>query len=205
MILALTSSERAWAYGYTRDDDPLLKSFKRAVIAARQSDWPAVDTQIKAVKWQLDELDKELGLDLTPALDKARGSKNSRDVIISWANLVYMALRQKFFWNLKEQLADFNKAKSRLSAARYYYEVVLAGNVRRYDKKRGTAYAKELEGLYSTARSQLGRPSVMGTASVSADPDGFQKTSDRILAILDRIFPYFSKPRAKKSKPGGPK
>jgi len=55
---------------------------------------------------------------------------------------------------------DFVKAKSRLTAARYYYDVVLAGNVRRYDAKHGSKLHEATLADFDRARSQLGRPAL---------------------------------------------
>lgn len=143
------------------------------------------------MKWQLDELKGDLKVDFLPKLSESIKKKDRRLVIVRWANLVYLALKQKFFWNEKEELKDFTKAKARLAAARYYYDIALAGNVRRYDKKRKSQIHKEILKLFEQLRSQIGRPAVLGNSSVAADPKGFKKNSAALVKKLDTVFPYF--------------
>jgi hypothetical protein len=194
-----------FGYGYSRADDPLIKSFKNAVRAARKDNWGIVSKETNAVKWQLDELKGDLQIDFLPRLKESTEKKDQRLVIIRWVNLVYLGLKQKFYWNLKEDLKDFNKAKARLAAARFYYEVALAGNVRRYDQKRKTQNHKEILGLYDKLRTDLGRPTIFGKSSVAADPKDFALSSKALVDKLDKVFPYFThttktKPRDKGEK-----
>lgn len=186
----------AFAYGYSRADDPLLKSFRLVVVAARKADWAAVSKETKVVGWQLVELKTDLRVDFAPRLQAAERSQKARAVIVAWANLVYLGLRQKFHWNLNEKLADFRKSRSRLVAARYYYEVVLAGNVRRYDRARKSTLHTEILALFDRARSQIGRPALFGSSSVAAEPAAFRETTRLLLAKLRRAFPYFKHGRS---------
>jgi hypothetical protein len=189
------------AYGYSREEDPLIKSFKNVVKAARKADWSAVSKENKAVNWQLDELKGDLKIDFAPILKSSLDKKDKRLIIIRWANLIYLALKQKFYWNKKETLKDFQKAKGRLASARFYYDVALAGNVKRFDQKRKTTLHKDILTLFNQLRTQLGRPAVLGTSSVAADAEGFQKSSKALVSKLDRVFPYFQrKTKTKKAE-----
>ncbi|MDF1662141.1 MAG: hypothetical protein P1V97_10235, partial [Planctomycetota bacterium] len=186
------------AYGYSRSADPLIKSFKSAVRATRKDDWSTVQGEFKAVKWQLDELKGDLKVDFGTLLKDSIDKKNKRLIIVRWANLIYLALKQKFYWNNQEQLNNFQKAKARLAAAKFYYEVALAGNVRRYDKSKKTSLHSEIVKLFDQLRGQLGRPAVLGTKSIAADPSAFKKDSTLVVSKLKRVFPYFEQ-KSKKS------
>ena len=193
-LVAILTPASLFGYGYSRDDDPLLKSFRKAVVSARKKDWKELEKATEEVTWQTDELATDFGIKFHAALVKAARAKSAKAAILKWANLVDLALRQKFYWNLKEKLADFPKSKARLAAARYYYDMVLAGNVKRFDKSRKTTLNKEIEALFDRARTELGRPAIIGTGSRAADPKAFRKSAAAILKRLDQVFPYFTRP-----------
>ncbi|MBW7897732.1 hypothetical protein B188_25730 [Candidatus Brocadiaceae bacterium B188] len=61
------------------------------------------------------------------------------------ANLVFFAIREQFYYNLKEKLAIFIRSKVRLELAEEYYLTLLAGNVRNYDVRHKITFH---EGIY---------------------------------------------------------
>lgn len=188
-----------FAYGYSRSADPLIKSFKSAVRATRKDDWSTVQSEFKAVKWQLEELKGDVKVDFSEILKGSIDKKDKRLTIIRWVNLIYLALKQKFHWNNEEKLQDFQKAKARLAAAKFYYEVALAGNVRRYDKSKKTTLHSTILKLFDQLRGQLGRPAVLGTKSIAADPIAFKKDTAILLSKLKQVFPYFEQNNKKSS------
>ena len=61
------------------------------MLAARKADWAGVEAEIKTVKWQTDELKTDLSIDMEAPLRAAVKKKESRAVIVVWANLVALA------------------------------------------------------------------------------------------------------------------
>lgn len=203
-LLAALAPPRASGYGYTREADPLLKAFEAAVRAARQGDVAAARARITDVKWQTDELAQDVKVDLAPALARAHAQGSTEAGIVqAWANLVYLALLQKFHWNLKEGLADPVKARARLESARIYYEVALAGNVRRLDeerRKRDPAAPSRHDDIlrrFTAARDALGSPGLFGAGARAADPAAFKAAVVGIAGHLRAAFPAFVHPEAK--------
>lgn len=205
LALVVGLAPAARGYGYTREDDPLLRSFEEAVRSARQGRLEVARTQVEAVRWQLDELraSEDLGVDFGPELRRvhAQGATEGR-VVAGWANLVYLALLQKLHWNLKEQLADYHKARARLDSARAYYELALAGNVRRHDEERRRADPRapsrheDIVRRFDAASAALGSPGLFGTGARAPDPRAFREAAVAIAGHLRAVFPSFVHPGA---------
>lgn len=198
----------AWAYGYTREADPLLKAFQAAIKAARAEQSAAVREQVGRVRWQLDELrtKEDLGVDFRRPFAEAHADPfRAEQVIAAWVNLVYLALLQKLHWNLAEGLATYHKAKARLDAAWSYYELALAGNVRRDDaarRKRDPKAPSRHEDVveqFTLARKALGSPGLFGAGKRDPDPAVFRAASLRIAGHLKAVFPSFVRPGKRKS------
>ncbi len=183
-----------WGYGYTADEDPLLASFRSALQAVRAGDWQQAAQALEDSRWQLDELLDDFSLDLAPTLNEARDTQDARGFASAFANLVYLATLQKFLWNNKEELADFDAGRARLVSARAYYEEVLAGNVQSRDAATGTELHDELLALFEDARRSLGSPGLFGVGAEASDPAAFKAASQAIAERLKRCFPSFVHP-----------
>lgn len=203
LLLAVASAGPAFGYGYTREEDPLLRAFEAAVRAARTGDVAAATAQVDAVRWQTDELKDDVRVDFGPTLRRAheKGATEA-GIVQAWANLVYLALLQKFHWNLKEQLGDYHKARPRLEAAQAYYEAALAGNVRRHDEERRKADPRapsrhdDILARFAAARQALGSPGLFGSGARAADPAAFRTAVVGIAGHLRVVFPGFAHPAA---------
>lgn len=193
----------AWGYGYAREADPLLRSFEEAIRAARQGRLEVARAQVDTVQWQLDELREadDLHVDIEAALRRAHGDGASEGgVVAAWANLVYLALLQKLHWNIKEQLSDYHKARARLDSAWSYYELALAGNVRKHDEERRRADPRapsrheDIVRRFEVAREALGSPGLFGTGARAPDPRAFREAAVAIAGHLRAAFPAFVHP-----------
>lgn len=196
----LACASPAWGYGYTRDEDPLLKAFRAAVRAARAGDLAAARDQAAGVEWQLRELEQpeDLGVSFREALRAAHAPGTPPAVTVAaWANLVCLALLQKFHWNLREGLADYHRARARLDAAQTYYELALAGNVRRRDAAARKANPKapsrheDIVKTFAAARRALGSPGLFGAGKRPPDAAAFRAAVRRIVGHLRAVFPDF--------------
>ncbi|MBL4849752.1 MAG: hypothetical protein JKY65_29845 [Planctomycetes bacterium] len=212
ICLTLLAGSRAEAYGYAKDEDPLLKAFQAAIRAARSQAWPKARAQTAKVRWQLDELrqKEDLNLDFRQRFSAAHSKPTAASVTQAWVNLVYLGLLQKLHWNLKEKLTKYHPSRARLEAARAYYEVALAGNVRRNDalrrKKDPKAPSRHADVVkqFAAAKKALGSPGLLGTGKRAPDPLAFKRASLRIAGHLRAVFPAFARPGdpKKKSSPG---
>lgn len=202
--LALTvSTGSARGYGYTREDDPLLKAFEAAIRAARAGDAQAAAAQIPSVRWQTDELKADVRVDFEPTLRRAHGADATEAGIVqAWVNLVYLSLLQKFYWNLQEQIGDYHKARARLEAAQTYYDIALAGNVRRHDEERrardpaAPSRHDDITRRFTAARDALGSPGLFGSGARAPNPVAFRAAVVGIAGHLRAVFPGFAHPEA---------
>lgn len=206
VVLLCSCPSLAWGYGYGRDEDPLLKAFQTAVTAAQSDDVAGARAALADVRWQLEELKQaeDLGVDLRPRLSAAHAEgATSAQLLESWANLLYLALLQKFHWNLREDLADYHKARARLESALAYYESALAGNVRKDDLRRRQADPKapsrheDVIAQFTAARQALGSPGLFGAGERDPDPAAFRAAVRRIAGHLKAVFPGFVHPGSK--------
>jgi hypothetical protein len=140
-------------------------------------------------------------VDFEEHLRRAHGEDATEaGMIQAWANLVYLALLQKFYWNLEEHLGDYHKARARLEAAQTYYEVALAGNVKRHDEERRARDPKapsrheDILRRFAAARDALGSPGLFGSGARPADPAAFRAAVVGIAGHLRAAFPGFVHP-----------
>ena len=66
-------------------------------------------------------------VDLKPRLEAGISQHNFQEVIKAMANLVFLAIREKFYWNLTEDLRMFARANVRTRLAEEYYTLLLSG------------------------------------------------------------------------------
>lgn len=205
----LLAPASAWGYGYTREEDPLLKAVQVAVRSAREGDVAGARAQVKRVEWQTDELKapEDLKVDFAPRLAAAHEGDPASEarVVEAWANLVYLALLQKLHWNLKEELKEYHRAKARLDSAQAYYELVLAGNVKEDDRRRreqdpqAPSRHEDVMRQLEKARQALGTPGLFGVGARPPDPAAFREATVRLVGHLNAVFPSFVRPGPKES------
>ena len=107
------------------------------------------------------------------------------------ANLVFLAIREKYYWNISEGLRMFTRAKIRLRLADEYYTLLLSGNVRRYDKLNGTRFHEAIFNKFTEARKTLGSLGFLGAGAVSPRLKDFEIATKEIEQKLLIVFPYF--------------
>ncbi len=178
-------------YGYKRNEDPIITVFKSVIFYGRKGDWARVETDINTISDRVDDIRNLFDVDLKPRLDAGISQHNFQEVIKGMANLVFFAIREKFYWNLTEDLRIFGRANVRLRLAEEYYNLMLSGNVRKYDSLNGTKLHDELFNKFVDARKTLGSLGFLGAGAVSPRPDGFLIITKEIEQKLLLVFPYF--------------
>jgi hypothetical protein len=107
------------------------------------------------------------------------------------ANLVFLAIREKFYYNLQEKLEVYIHAKVRLRMADEYYTCLLAGNVKEYDVRHKTSLDEGVYNRFVKARDTLGSMGFLGAGAVKPDVDKFRALTREIESLLLKAFPYF--------------
>jgi len=180
-------------YGYKRNDDPIITVFKSVVFYGKKSDWVRVKADIDTISDRVDDVKNIFAVDLRPRLNAGLSQHNFQEVIKAMANLVFLAIREKFHWNSSEGLRMFTRAKVRLRLADEYYTLLLSGNVRRYDKLNGTKFHDEIFNNFTEARKTLGSLGFLGAGAVSPRPREFERITKEIEQKLLIVFPYFER------------
>ncbi|MFQ5714078.1 MAG: hypothetical protein ACE5GU_08610 [Candidatus Scalinduaceae bacterium] len=178
-------------YGYKRNEDPLITVFKSVIFYGRKGDWAKVESDINSISDRIDDVKTLFDVDLRPKLDAGLAQHNFQEVIKAMANLVFFAMREKYYWNLDEKLQKFTRAKVRLRLVEEYYTTLLAGNVRKYDKLNDTKIHDEIFSKLKEARKTLGSLGFLGAGAVSPKPKEFEMITKEIEEKLLIVFPYF--------------
>ncbi len=144
VIVIITCPRSSIGYGYKRNEDPIITVFKSVIFYGRKNDWARVEADINTISDRVDDIRNIFDVDLKPRLDAGISQHKFQEVIKAMANLVFFAIREKFYWNLTENLRIFGRANVRLRLAEEYYNLLLSGNVRRYDSHNGTKNHKDL-------------------------------------------------------------
>jgi len=181
----------SFGYGYKRNEDPLITVFKSVIFYGKKDDWTKVESDINTISDRIDDVRNIFEVDLKSKLDAGISQHNFQEVIKVMANLVFLAIREKYYWNLTEGLQVFARAKVRLRLAEEYYTLLLAGNVRRYDKLNDTKFHDEVFNKFLETRKALGSLGFLGAGDVSPRPDEFLIITKEIEQKLLIVFPYF--------------
>jgi hypothetical protein len=182
-------------YGYKRNEDPLITVFKSVIFYGKKSDWVKVKSDINSIRDRIDDVKALFGVDLWPKFDAGLGQQNFQEVVNAMANLTFLAIREKYYWNLTESLQKYTKAKVRLRLAEEYYTTLLLGNVRRYDKLYGTKFHDEIFNKFNEAKRTLGSLGFLGAGAVGPKPKEFEMITKEIEKKLLVVFPYFENGR----------
>ncbi len=178
-------------YGYKRNEDPIITVFKSVIFYGSKDDWSRVEADINNISDRVDDIRNLFDVDLRPRLEAGIFKHNFQEVIKGMANLVFIAIREKFYWNLTENLRIFGRANVRLRLAEEYYTMLLSGNVRRYDSFNGTKLHDEIFNKFAEARKTLGSLGFLGAGAVSPRPNEFLIITKEIEQKLLLVFPYF--------------
>ncbi|MGR3301555.1 MAG: hypothetical protein ACUZ8I_03525, partial [Candidatus Scalindua sp.] len=176
-------------YGYKRNEDPLITVFKSVIFHGKKNNWVRVESEIDSINDRIDDVNTIFDVDLKSTLDTSLAQHNLQEVIKVMANFVFLAIREKYYWNLTENLKMFERANVRLRIAEEYYTLLLSGNVRRYDKHNGTAFHDEIFNKFSEAKKSLGSTGFLGAGAVSPRPKEFKTITKEIEEKLLIVFP----------------
>ncbi|GAX63023.1 signal transduction histidine kinase [Candidatus Scalindua japonica] len=178
-------------YGYKKSEDPIITVFKSVIFNGRKGDWERVALDIDTISDRIDDVKNIFDVNLRPALNAGLCQHNFQEVIKVMANLVFLAMKEKFYWNISEGLRIFMKAKVRLRLADEYYTLLLSGNVRRYDRLNGTKFHDDIFNKFAEAGNALGSIGFLGAGAVSPKLNDFEIATKEIEQKLLIVFPYF--------------
>lgn len=180
-----------WGYGYARAEDPLIKVFKAVIFHGKKSDWKKVEKEVESISDRFEDVRVIFGIDLRPMVDEAIRRQDLQALARLMANLVFLAIKEKHYYNNLENLEILERSKVRLRIAEEYYTMLLAGNVMGYDRRHGSRFHERIVDLFARARPTLGSLGFFGAGGVEPRPKEFDKLATEIELILLKVFPYF--------------
>jgi hypothetical protein len=107
---------------------------------------------------------------------------------------MYLAVVQKFHWNLAEGCRKYVPARSRVEAALFYYEEILSIGVRDFDRKNETRSHETIQSEFKTLRHAVGTAGLFGIGARKPDLKRFETSSELVLELLRQAFPYLEDP-----------
>lgn len=173
------------------NEDPIITVFKSVIFHGRKGEWERVEVDINNINDRIDDVRNLFEVDLRLQLEEGVYQQDFQKVIKAMANLVYLAIREKFYWNLTENLRMFARANVRVRLAEEYYTLLLSGNVRKYDSLNGTNIHDALFNKFKEVRKTLGSLGFLGAGAVSPRQDEFLAITREIEQKLLLVFPYF--------------
>lgn len=191
LLLGATSPLPGQSYGYTKEEDPLVKGVKAAIKCARDEDAEALAAAVEVLGPSVREVREGLSVDLAPLIGAAVESGDVRKVAYTLTQLAFQSMRQKLRSNLDESLADAAISRSRLDAAQFYYEELLSPTVRRADKAQEKERHRTILREFRDLRSTLGSPGLFGAGAKDPDPAAFERGAARIEARLREVYTDF--------------
>lgn len=189
-------------YGYKKSEDPLVLGVKRVVLHARKGEWPAGESEFSRLHWQFVEFRDDLQVDIEERFADALESRSLAVLSREVCRVMYFAIVQKLYWNRRERCEKYVPAKSRLEAAIFYYEQILAIGVRDFDRKNRLNIQDEIQREFKILRMSIGTAGLFGIGARTPDLKGFSESSERVLAYLRRVFPHVTEETSKERGPG---
>jgi len=186
-VYLFLSAASASAYNYAEAEDPAAALFKSAVVSAMEGRWEEVkkkaDEGIAMQKGHLFEAQH-----LRPRFMEAIGKRDVSKTAETFANLVYISIREKLHRIAGEGFRDHKKDTARLRLARKSYIDVLDGNVKKQDASRSARILR----LFDEALEATGNPGLFGIGRREPDPTAFEGAVGEIESLILRSFPGFA-------------
>lgn len=185
------SAATVWGYGYARAEDPLLTAFKAVIFYGKKPNWKRVKKEAEGISDRFEDVRVIFDIDLKPMVDEAIKRQDLQVLAKLMANLVFLAIKEKHYYNNQENLGILVRSRVRLRIAEEYYTMLLAGNVMEYDRRHGTHLHDKIIDSFARARPTLGSLGFFGAGGVKPRPKEFDKLVTDIEKALLRAFPYF--------------
>ncbi|OHB68629.1 MAG: hypothetical protein A2W17_10575 [Planctomycetes bacterium RBG_16_41_13] len=189
--IVLSTGKTVYSYGYKREEDPLITTFKAIIFHGKQDNWLMVQNEIENITDRINDINTLFNIDFKPLFTVTVREQDFRNLCNQMATLVFFAIKEKFYYNKKEQLKIFVRAKVRLRLAEEYYTALLAGNVLAYDERHATSLHKEIMERFSGLRDTIGSAGFLGAGAKEPNLYEFNTMAEEIESLLLTAFPYF--------------
>ncbi len=201
LSLFFITPQDIYAYGYgLRGKDTLVAVYENITSSIQNSDYESVQNQVKIIEVPLSNYLNYYGINLKPALSKGIKEENQDIIIATIEQLIYFAVREKIYWNIKDKLEKFVASKARLKVIFQYY-AVLKPKIVKSDQENNTKHKQEIQDLIMGMKNTLGTAGAFGYNAKPPNLEEFVRLSSRLEKVLVLIFPHFKEGYGAKINP----
>ena len=191
LLLTFNVSE-VLGYGYgVRGKDTLVAVYEDTAGFLEKNDYAAIQRALEEIEVPLVNYHKYYRIDLKPLFLDAIEKHDKKAVLANMEKLIYFAIREKIYWNKKDNLEKPIAAKARLKVILQYYEL-FKPQIKNYDEKNHSAFNSEIVELLVGMNDSLGEVGSFGYNAKPANPEEFTRLSQRLEEVLAIIFPHFA-------------
>lgn len=191
LLLTFNISE-VLGYGYgLRGKDTLVAVYEDLLGLSEKNDYEAIKRTLETIEVPLSNYHSYYGINLKPLFLDAIEKRDKEALLINMDKLIYFAIREKIYWNKKENLEKPVAAKARLRVILQYYEL-LKPKIKNYDEKNHCAFNREIVELLVGMGESFGGIGSFGYNAEPANLAEFGRLSQRLEEVLAIIFPHFA-------------
>ncbi len=191
LVIVTLGAPCAFGYGYKVDEDPVITFFKAAAAHTKSSDFKALGKDIDSALEMFEAVENVFGVDLEDRFREAVKANDAVAVAAHVFHFVFLSLREKFHYNIQDNLEGYKTCRARLKRAAAFYDLILSNAVQAYDKKHSTSVHRQLVEAFKKIRAALGSPGAMGSKSRAPEPEDFRRIAREIEELLLQVFPDF--------------
>lgn len=191
MFCSIFPATESFGYSYgLRGKDTLEAVYENVLLLIEKNDYIGIKREAEKIDVPFRNFDNYYGINLKPAFLRAIEQEDGQKLIITLEQLVYFAIREKLYWNRKEELKQAIAARARLRVISQYFGL-LKEKIKQHDRKNGSAYRSEIVKLLVDMSATLGSPGVFGYQARPPDLETFTALGKRLEEVFVVIFPHF--------------
>ncbi|NKE73075.1 hypothetical protein MNODULE_20170 [Nitrospiraceae bacterium HYJII51-Mn-bac16s-1-B09] len=170
-------------------EDPLIAAFIRTLSASKEGRWTEVEANVSDLTPVLKKYATQFRVDLAPRLKKGAAANDSNEIAKSFAHVLFLGMSENFHQAIEERFKNYERSSYLLATALYYYERVLAGNI----KRKEPSVHDEIMRQFEQAQLAIGNPGLLGAGKLDPDPQRFASAAKAIEMNIKRVYTYFAK------------
>jgi len=179
----------AYSYG-TRGKDTLEAVYENVVVLIRENNYAGIKKEAEKIDVPFKNFDNYYGINLKPVFLQSIEQEDGEKLIMTLEQLVYFAIREKLYWNRKEELKKPIAARARLRVISQYFGL-LKPKIKQHDRRNNSAYRGDIVKLLVNMSNTLGSPGIFGYQARPPDLEAFSTFGKQLEEIFVVIFPHF--------------
>lgn len=116
--IVLSTGKTAYSYGYKREEDPLITTFKAIIFHGKQDNWLMVQNEIENITDRINDINTLFNIDFKPLFAVTLREQDFRNLCNQMATLVFFCNKGKVLLQQKRTTENFCSCKSTASISR---------------------------------------------------------------------------------------